>query len=49
MMLALSYAYQIIHKSIKVRFITAADLMLQLATAKKNSWVVPVTNQQNNE
>jgi DNA replication protein DnaC len=26
----LSYAYQAIQKSIKVRFITAADLMLQL-------------------
>ena len=33
--LALSYAYQAIQKSIKVRFITAADLMLQLGTAKK--------------
>lgn len=33
--LALSYAYQAIQKGIKVRFITAADLMLQLATAKK--------------
>jgi DNA replication protein DnaC len=33
--LALSYAYQAIQKRIKVRFITAADLMLQLATAKK--------------
>ena len=33
--LALSYAYQAIQNGIKVRFITAADLMLQLATAKK--------------
>ena len=33
--LALSYAYQAIQKGIKVRFITAADLMLQLAAAKK--------------
>ncbi|GAB2707744.1 IS21-like element helper ATPase IstB [Aliiglaciecola aliphaticivorans] len=33
--LALSYAYQAIQKRIKVRFVTAADLMLQLATAKK--------------
>lgn len=33
--LALSYAYQAIQKGIKVRFITASDLMLQLATAKK--------------
>lgn len=33
--LAISYAYQAIQKRIKVRFITAADLMLQLATAKK--------------
>lgn len=33
--LALSYAYQAIQKGFKVRFITAADLMLQLATAKK--------------
>jgi DNA replication protein DnaC len=33
--LALSYAYQAIQKGIKVRFIAAADLMLQLATAKK--------------
>ena len=33
--LALSYAYQAVQKGIKVRFITAADLMLQLATAKK--------------
>lgn len=33
--LALSYAYQAIQKGKKVRFITAADLMLQLATAKK--------------
>ncbi|WP_339772136.1 IS21-like element helper ATPase IstB [uncultured Paraglaciecola sp.] len=33
--LALSYAYQTIQKGKKVRFITAADLMLQLATAKK--------------
>jgi DNA replication protein DnaC len=32
---ALSYAYQAIQKGIKVRFISAADLMLQLATAKK--------------
>lgn len=33
--LALSYAYQAIQKGIKARFITAADLMLQLSTAKK--------------
>jgi DNA replication protein DnaC len=33
--LALSYAYQAIQKGIKIRFITVADLMLQLATAKK--------------
>jgi len=33
--LALSYAHQAIQRGIKVRFITAADLMLQLATAKK--------------
>jgi len=33
--LALSLAYNAIQKGIKVRFITAADLMLQLATAKK--------------
>ncbi len=33
--LALSYAYQAIQRGIKARFITAADLMLQLATAKK--------------
>jgi len=33
--LALSYAHQAIKRGIKVRFITAADLMLQLATAKK--------------
>ena len=33
--LALSYAYQAIQKRIKVRFITAADLMLQLSVAKK--------------
>lgn len=33
--LALSYAYQTIQKGKKVRFTTAADLMLQLATAKK--------------
>jgi len=33
--LALSYAYQAIQKGIKVRFITAADLMLQLSSAKK--------------
>ncbi len=34
-MLAISLAYQAIQRGIKVRFITAADLMLQLATAKK--------------
>ena len=33
--LAISLAYQAIMRGIKVRFITAADLMLQLATAKK--------------
>lgn len=33
--LATSFAYQAVQKGIKVRFITAADLMLQLATAKK--------------
>lgn len=33
--LAISLAYQAIQRSIKVRFITAADLMLQLAIAKK--------------
>lgn len=33
--LAISLAYQAIQQGIKVRFITAADLMLQLATAKK--------------
>lgn len=33
--LASSLAYNAIQKGIKVRFITAADLMLQLATAKK--------------
>jgi len=33
--LAISLAYQAIMKGIKTRFITAADLMLQLATAKK--------------
>lgn len=33
--LAISYAYQAIQKGIKVRFVTAADLILQLATAKK--------------
>jgi DNA replication protein DnaC len=33
--LALGYAYQAIQKGIKVRFISAADLMLQLSTAKK--------------
>lgn len=33
--LAISYACKAIQKGIKVRFITAADLMLQLATAKK--------------
>lgn len=33
--LAISYAHQAIQRGIKVRFITAADLMLQLATAKK--------------
>lgn len=33
--LALSYAYQAIQRGIKVRFISAADLMLQLAAAKK--------------
>jgi len=33
--LASSFAYNAIQKGIKVRFITAADLMLQLATAKK--------------
>lgn len=33
--LAISLAYQAIQRGIKVRFITAADLMLQLATAKK--------------
>jgi DNA replication protein DnaC len=33
--LAISLAYQAIQRGTKVRFITAADLMLQLATAKK--------------
>lgn len=33
--LAISLAYKAILRGIKVRFITAADLMLQLATAKK--------------
>jgi DNA replication protein DnaC len=33
--LAISLAYSAIMRGIKVRFITAADLMLQLATAKK--------------
>jgi DNA replication protein DnaC len=33
--LAISLAYHAIQRGIKVRFITAADLMLQLATAKK--------------
>lgn len=33
--LAIALAYSAIHRSIKVRFVTAADLMLQLATAKK--------------
>jgi DNA replication protein DnaC len=33
--LAISLAYQAIQRGIKVRFMTAADLMLQLATAKK--------------
>jgi DNA replication protein DnaC len=33
--LAISLAYTAIMRGIKVRFITAADLMLQLATAKK--------------
>lgn len=33
--LAISLAYNAIMRGIKVRFITAADLMLQLATAKK--------------
>lgn len=33
--LAIGYACKAIQKGIKVRFITAADLMLQLATAKK--------------
>ena len=33
--LALSYAYQAVQRGIKTRFITAADMMLQLATAKK--------------
>lgn len=33
--LAISLAYQAIMRGIKVRFISAADLMLQLATAKK--------------
>jgi len=33
--LATSFAYQAVQRGIKVRFITAADLMLQLATAKK--------------
>jgi DNA replication protein DnaC len=33
--LAISLAYKAIQRGIKVRFITAADLMLQLATAKK--------------
>jgi DNA replication protein DnaC len=33
--LAISFAYQAILRGIKVRFISAADLMLQLATAKK--------------
>jgi DNA replication protein DnaC len=33
--LALALAYSAIQRGIKVRFITAADLMLQLATARK--------------
>ena len=33
--ITLALAYQSIMRGIKVRFITAADLMLQLATAKK--------------
>lgn len=33
--IAISLAYQAIQQGIKTRFITAADLMLQLATAKK--------------
>ncbi len=33
--LAISFAYQAINQGIKVRFVTAADLMLQLASAKK--------------
>lgn len=33
--LATSFAYHAVQRGIKVRFITAADLMLQLATAKK--------------
>jgi len=33
--LAISLAYQAVMRGVKVRFITAADLMLQLATAKK--------------
>jgi DNA replication protein DnaC len=33
--LAISLAYQAVMRGIKVRFISAADLMLQLATAKK--------------
>jgi DNA replication protein DnaC len=33
--LAISLAYKAIQRGIKVRFMTAADLMLQLATAKK--------------
>ena len=33
--LAIALAYSTIMRGIKVRFITAADLMLQLATAKK--------------
>lgn len=35
--LAIALAYSAIMRGIKVRFITAADLMLQLATAKKQS------------
>ncbi len=33
--LAISFAYQAVMKGLKTRFISAADLMLQLATAKK--------------
>lgn len=33
--LAIALAYSAIQRGIKVRFITAADLMLQLATARK--------------